>query len=72
MTDTREPLPRRNPLLTAFICTGLGLFFLFIGLNRPTIANMRKIDLVHLLATGGYFGVALVSVILYIVRRRKG
>ena len=72
MSETREPLLRRNPLIVAFICLGVGLFFLFNALSRPTIANMRTIDLLHLLATGGYFGVALVSVVLYFVRRRKG
>jgi hypothetical protein len=72
MTSNWEPLLRRNPLRAAFLGAGLGLFFLFIGLNRPTIANMRKIDLLHLLATGGFFGVAVVGVVLYLVGRRKG
>ena len=72
MTDTREGRPRRSPLVAAFIGGGFGLFFLVIGLSRPSIANMRTVDLVHLLATGAYFGVGLVTVAWYLVDRRKG
>jgi hypothetical protein len=59
-------------LIGAFVGVGLGLLFLLIGLNRPTIANMRTVDLVHLLATGACLGVGLVAVILYFVGRRTG
>jgi hypothetical protein len=59
-------------LLAAFFNGGLGLLFLVIGLNRPSIANMRTVDLVHLLATGACLGVAVVGVVLYLVGRRKG
>jgi hypothetical protein len=53
MTSTREKRLRRGPLRAAFLGGGLGLLFLAIGLNRPSIANMRTVDLVHLLGTGG-------------------
>jgi hypothetical protein len=59
MTSTREEQLRRGPLLAAFVGGGLGLLSLASELNRPTIANMRTIDLVHLLATGACLGVAL-------------
>jgi len=59
-------------LIAAVLGGGLGLFFLAIGLNRPSIADMRTIDLVHLLATGGCFGAALVGVVRYLVGHRKG
>ena len=72
MTSTLEERPRRSPLIGAFIGLGFGLFSLGTGLNRPTIANMRTIDLVHLLATGACLGVGLVGVVVYFVRRRKG
>ena len=72
MTSTREERPRRSPLVAAVISGGLGLFFLAIGLNRPSIANMRTVDLVHLLATGACLGAGLVAVVLYFVGRRKG
>ena len=54
------------------IAGGLGLFNLAIGLNRPSIANMRTVDLLHLLATGALLGVALTAGVLYLVGRRKG
>ncbi len=72
MTSTREERIRRSPLLATAIGGGLGLFFLAIGLNRPSIADMRTVDLVHLLGTGACLGVALVGVVLYLVGRRKG
>ena len=72
MPSTLEERPRRSPLRAAFIAGGLGLFFLSIGLNRPSIANMRTLDLVHLLATGALFGVALAKVFQYIAGRREG
>ena len=72
MTSTPEERPRWSPLLAAAIGGGFGLFFLAIGLNRPSIADMRTIDLIHLLATGGCLGVALVGVVLHFVGRRKG
>jgi hypothetical protein len=72
MTIIREKRHHRGPLLAAFLGGGLGLFNLAIGLNRPTIADMRTVDLVHLLATGACLGVALTAVVLYLVGRRKG
>ena len=72
MSSTREERRRRSPLFAAVLGGGLGLLFLAIGLNRPSIADMRTVDLVHLLATGACLGVALVGVILYFVGIRKG
>jgi formate-dependent nitrite reductase membrane component NrfD len=72
MTSTREERFRRRPLLTAFFCGGMGLLFLVSGLSRPSIANMRMIDLVHLLVTGAWLGVTLVVVFMYLVFHRKG
>ena len=71
MSSTREAWLRRAPWRAA-VSGGLGLFFLAIGLNRPSIANIRTVDMVHLLATGALFGVALASVILFLRARRKG
>ena len=70
MSSTGEERPRRTPLFGVFAGFGFGLFFLAVGLNRPSIANMRTIDLIHLLATGACLGVGLVALVLYFVRRR--
>jgi hypothetical protein len=76
MTSTREERLRRTPLIVATcVGLGLGLFSLATGFNRPTIANMRTIDLIHLLATGGCLGVGLVGLvglIVSLVGRRTG
>ena len=73
MTSTRERRLRRGLLVAACIGGGTGLFSLFTGLNRPSIASMRTIDLLHLLATGAGLGVALLAVGLYIgIRRQAG
>jgi hypothetical protein len=50
----------------------LGLLFLVIEMNRPSIANMRTVDLVYLLATGACLGAGLVAVVLHFFHRRKG
>jgi hypothetical protein len=55
-------------LVAVFVGFGLGLFSLATGFNRPSIANMRTIDLVHLLATG----VGLVALVVCLIGRRKG
>jgi hypothetical protein len=72
MTSAREDRPRRPRLHAAFFGFGMGLFSLYTWLNRPSIANMRTIDLVHLLATGGCLGVGLVWLVLFLVGRRTG
>jgi hypothetical protein len=71
MSSTREEWPRRGSHAALF-SLGLGLLFLFIALNRPTIANMRFHDLVFLLCTGAMLGIGLVWLVLYFVGRRKG
>jgi len=72
MNSTREERPRRGHFVAALVSGGLGLFSLVSGLNRPSIANMRTVDLVHLLATGACLGAGLAAVVLYFVGRRKG
>ena len=72
MNSTREEWPRRRRLVAVFVGLGLGLLSLITGLNRPSIANMRTIDLVHLLATGACLGVGLAGLVVNLVGRRKG
>jgi hypothetical protein len=74
MTITLDQRTRPILFATAF-GFGVGLFSLATGLNRPTIANMRTIDLVHLLATGVCLGggmAGLVALVVILVSRRKG
>jgi len=71
MNSTREERPRRHRLVAA-LGLPLGLLFLVIALNRPTIANMRFHDLVFLLATGVTLGAGLAGLVVYLVARRKG
>jgi hypothetical protein len=70
MTSTHEEWPRRRRLVGVFVGLGLGLLFLALGFNRPTIANMRTVDLVYLLGTGACLGTGLVALVLYFVGRR--
>jgi len=56
-------------LVAAIVGVGLGLFFLAIGFNRPSIADMRTVDLVHLLGTGAGLGAGLVALVLVLVGR---
>lgn len=72
MNSPREEGPRRPPVAVALVGLPLGIFFLAIGLNRPSIANMRTIDLVHLLATGACLGAGLAGLVVFLVGRRKG
>ena len=72
MNSTHEERPRRSRLFGVFAGFGFGLFFLAVGFNRPSIANMRTVDLVHLLGTGACFGVGLVALVLYFRGHRPG
>jgi hypothetical protein len=72
MSSTNDERRRRSPLFGVIAGFGFGLFSLATGLSRPTIADMRTIDLVHLLATGACLGVGLVSLVMYFRGRRPG
>ena len=45
MNSTREERFRRGPLIAGFFSLGMRILFLASGFNRPTIANMRTVDL---------------------------
>ena len=72
MTSPREEWPNRRRLVAVFVGFGMGLLSLANGFNRPTIANMRTVDLVYLLGTGASLGVGLMALIVYLIGRRKG
>jgi len=40
-------------------------------LDRPSLANIRGVDFVRLIATGGIFGAAIVILVQYFVDRRS-
>jgi hypothetical protein len=71
---TRTPSERTRQRLQAvtFIGLPLGLIFLAIGFSRPTIANMRTVDLAYLLSTGMCLGAGLVGLIVNLASRRQG
>jgi hypothetical protein len=73
MTSTREKRIRQGLMWAACFGGGMGLFNLYVGLSRPSIANMRIVDIMHLLATGAFFGVCLLAGGLYfgILRQPK-
>lgn len=77
MNSTDEERPRlrsRFDAVRSFFILGMGLLLLANGLfgNRPRIANMRPVDLIYLLGTGGCLGVGLVAVVWHFVGRRTG
>ena len=70
---TRTPEERRRRIsFVAPMGLPLGLLFLFIALNRPTITNMRFHDLVLLLGTGAMLGAGLAGLVVSLVIRHKG
>ena len=73
MNSTGEERPRRR-FDPAFVILGMGLLLLANVLmgGRPGIANMRPVDLIYLLATGGTLGAGLVAVVWYFAQRREG
>ena len=71
MTSSRDNRFRRAPLIAGFFSLSMGFLSLYTGLSRPTIANMRTVDLVHLLGTGFSWGVGLMALIIYFVHFRK-
>ena len=52
---------RRESLRVVFVLAAFGLLSLCSMLGRPTIANIRAVDIVHLLGTGMCLGAALVA-----------
>jgi hypothetical protein len=52
---------RRESFRVAFVLAAFGLLSLCSMLGRPTIANIRAVDIVHLVGTGMCLGAALVA-----------
>ena len=52
---------RRESLRVVFVLAAFGLLGIFSMLGRPSLANIRTVDIVHLVGTGMCFGGALVA-----------
>jgi hypothetical protein len=73
MSNSHEKRFRQGLLWAACFGGLMGFISLASGLSRPSIAEMRTVDLIHLLATGGCLGACLLALGLYIgiLRRSK-
>ena len=52
---------RRESFRVAFVLAAFGLLSLLSMLGRPSLANIRAVDFVHLIGTGMCLGAALVA-----------
>jgi hypothetical protein len=62
---------RRTFLRIFFVLTAFGLISLLTMLSRASLANIRGVDVVHLIGTGMCFGGAIVSAVAYFRGRRS-
>ena len=66
-------MSKERRLLYVFFASGaFSLVSLLSLLGRPSVANIRTVDLVHLIATGVCLGAALVALVLFFVFRYHG
>ena len=61
---------RDSSLRVFFILSVFGFMSLLSMLTRPSLANMRAVDVVHLIGSGMCFGGAIVALVMHL--RRKG
>ena len=52
---------RRQSFRVAFVLAAFGLLSLLSMLVRPSLANIRAVDFVHLIGTGMCLGAALIA-----------
>lgn len=62
---------RRTFLRIFFVLTAFGVMSLLAILSRSGLANIRGVDVVHLIGTGMCFGGAIVSFVAYFRQRRS-
>jgi len=48
-----------------FVVTGFGVLSLLAMLSRPSLAEIRGVDIVHLIGTGMCFGVGLMALMAH-------
>ena len=56
---------RRFYLRIFFVLTAFAGTSLLAMLNRPSLANIRAVDVVHLIGTGMCIGAAILSLVVY-------
>lgn len=52
-----------------FVLVAFGMVSALSMLSRPSIANIRAVDVVHLVGTGMCFGGAIVALVVYLRTR---
>jgi hypothetical protein len=57
---------RRNFLRVFFVLGAFGLMSLLAVITRPSLADIRTVDIVHLIGTGMCFGAAIVALVWYL------
>ena len=62
---------RRTFLRIFLVLTAFGVMSLLAMLSRSALANIRGVDVVHLIGTGMCFGGAIVSFVAYFRGRRS-
>jgi putative copper export protein len=61
----------RVMLRVLFVCLVGEIISLITLFNRPSVANVRTVDVVHLLATGAWLGATLVALVGFFVGRAR-
>src|SRR5437016_4949720 len=56
---------RRSSLRVFFVLCAFGVLSLLSMLSRPSLANIRAVDVVHLIGTGMCFGAGIVALVGY-------
>lgn len=60
---------RTRSLRIVFVLGAFGVVSLLSMLSRPGLANIRAVDVVHLIGTGMCFGGAIVALVFYLRSR---
>ncbi len=61
---------RRTFLRIFFVLIAFGLISLLAMVGRPTVADIRAVDIVHLIGTGMCFGGAIVALVAHLRGRQ--
>ena len=57
---------RTTSIRIFFVLSAFGVVSLLGMLSRPSFANIRAVDVVHLIGTGMCFGGAIVALVFYL------